>query len=172
MSNTLKLLENLEAQVSRFKAWADTYPVAKRSGDWECDYEGWSFVYKAFTPFAAATKCEEWSLPTARMLLYILARDNEIGKLGYEIRQHPDTLICLAQRALELSDTDAEAKWQLVNELGRRGLLSENIAVLLLKFAHDTDEYVRRRTLVVLADLASPFAAELLEPAWDSGHEG
>jgi len=49
------------------------------------------------------------------MLLYILVVDSEIGKLGYEIRQRPDTLICLAQRALEFSDTDAEAKWQLMH---------------------------------------------------------
>jgi hypothetical protein len=168
-----ELLRNLEEQVARFKAWADAYPrpLAERSGYWECDYEDWNAVYDAVIPFVAATTCEQWSVPTTRLVLYILARDNEFGQVAYELRKKPNTLVCVAQRALELADTDADAKWQLAVELSRVGWLSQQVEALLLAFAQGPDEYVRRRALVALADLGAPLAAGFIESAWNSGDE-
>ena len=47
----------LEAEVARFQMWADAYPVAERSGEWESDYADWGRLYEAFTAFVTATTC-------------------------------------------------------------------------------------------------------------------
>lgn len=42
---------------------------------------------------------------------------------------------------------------------------------LLLQFAHDEDEYVRRQALMALGTLGSPLVEDLAEAAWQTGHE-
>ncbi len=163
------VLRALEDQVARFRSWAEAYPSAERFGEWECDYDDWWSVYDAFLPFVATTTCQEWSSATTQMLLYIIARDNEFGQLAHEVAKNPNNLLCLAKRVVDSPEPDA--RWQIAVELGQMAGPSAQVEEILTQFAHDDDEYVRRRALIALADIGSPHVADFVEPAWDTGHE-
>ncbi len=163
------LLKTLQDEVAHFQSWAATYPTDERSGEWECDYDDWPRLYDAFIDFVATTTCQQWSTATTDMLLYVIARDNETGQLIREVGRKPENLSCLAERAAESAEPDA--KWQMAVELSHIELPPVWVGSLLLRFAHDANEYVRRRALIALADIKSPFVADLIEPAWNTGLE-
>lgn len=83
------VLQTLEVEVTRFQAWADAYPVAERSGEWECDYDYWWRLHDAFSAFVTALPCAHWSTATTQMILYTIARDNETGFLVREVAKTP-----------------------------------------------------------------------------------
>lgn len=171
MEAMANLLQALETEVERFRTWADTnpVPVAQRSGVWECDYPGWSALYHAFTEFAAATRCRGWNETTAQMVLYALARDNDNSYLIRELAKNPDDLLCLAERAV--NSTESDAKWQIAAELGLLGGRSPQVESLLMRFARDDDAYVRRRAVITLANIGSIHAADLAEELWSTEDE-
>ncbi len=162
-------LEELRGEVARFRAWADTYPVEQRSGEWEVHYNGWEELNEAFIAFVSSTSCADWDAETSEMVLYAIARDNEIEWLIEHLAQNPGNLLCLAERALE-SDM-WEAKWQIAVALGDLKSRRTEAESLLLRFAHDEDEYVSRRALLALSDLNSSHVEDLVASAWDTGEE-
>jgi hypothetical protein len=96
-------LEQLNAEVARFRAWSDSdpVPISQRSGEGECDYREVSHLYDAFTAFVVATSCPEWSEATVEMIPYAIGRDNEDQYLAREVAKNPASLLCLAEHAVE-----------------------------------------------------------------------
>jgi hypothetical protein len=106
--------------VGCFRAWADTLDVAiaDRSGEWECDYDGWSEIYRAWTALLAKHPLQGWSATLTIQVLYALARDNECQVMARALAKHEsDSLLALAE--LALNDGEPDAKWQLAIELGQ-----------------------------------------------------
>jgi hypothetical protein len=162
-------LEELRREVDRFRAWADTHPVEERSGEWEVHYNGWEELNEAFIAFVSSASCADWDAETTETVLYTIARDNEMEWLIEHLAQNPGNLLCLSERALG-SDM-WEAKWQIAMALGGLESRRTEAESLLLRFAHDGDEYVRRRALLALSDLNSSHVQDLVGPAWDTGEE-
>jgi len=162
------------AEVGRFRTWAGSDPPATRSqerplhhadGEWECDYPHWPELYAAVIEHVAARPPDAWSDEQRQAVLYALARDNEDEHLGEEIRiHHPTTLIALAKAALLGGEYDA--RWQLADQLGHLDHHLGDVEGLLLAFARDEDEYVRRRALKSLARIDSPSAERFALEAW------
>lgn len=162
-------LHELEAEVVRFRLWADAYPATWRSGEWECDYEDWPSLYAAFDAFVSSTPYQRWTGETVEMVLYAIARDNEIGYLLQQISTNADTLISLAEYAV--TSPEKYAKSQFVTELGHSSLRTQPVERLLVRFAHDPDEYVRRLAMIALADIGSSYARDFVGSAWETGCE-
>src|SRR5688500_11631901 len=86
-----------------------------------------------------------------------------------EIAQDPDRLLIVAEDARESRERDT--KWQIVAALVDLADRKDRIEPLLLQFAHDENEYIRRRALMALGKQRSPHVEALVEAAWNSGHE-
>lgn len=158
-------MADLFTEVERFKRWADTYPTDQRSGEWECDYLFWAGLYEAVFDFVANHSFQEWSPPEVYMVLYALARDNEMGHIAEKMRlRYPELLIPLTEASITRGEPNN--RWQLAEELG--WLDSEKGAAerLLLILVGDEDEYVRRRALGALTRLGSPEVESLALEAW------
>ena len=166
-------------EIGRFRTWAGSNPSATRSqeqpfyhsdGEWECDYPHWSELYAAVMAHTAANLAEDWSDEQSQAVLYALARDNEDEFLAQEIReQHPARLIALAKIAVVGGEFDA--RWQLAEQLGHLTGNLVDVEPLLLAFASDEDEYVRRRALRSLARKSSPEVEHLALEAWNRPDE-
>jgi hypothetical protein len=162
-------MPDLMIEVANFRKWADAYAI-ERSGEWECVYPEWGGLYEAVLEFIAAQPIESWTAEEREVLIYTVARDNEMQHLSREIRsRQPDLLLALAKAAAESSEPDA--KWQIAEELGQLGTKNAEIESLLVHFAHDSDEYVRRRSLKSLARLHSPAVEELALAEWNRPDE-
>lgn len=159
----------LEAEAAKFRAWADTQPIATRSGEWETNYLGWSEVYSAFEAYVQTTGNQDWDAAITVELLYLIARDNEMQTLIEEIAKRPEDVLYLAKNAV--SYPDYHAKWQLAVELGELDAYKDAALKLLLLFAYDEDMYVRRRAMISLANLGSAQVEELAANAWKHGDE-
>ena len=162
-------LQSLEIEVARFRAWADTQDPSERSGEWETEYMSWPSLYKAIDQFVATTAYQYWGGAATRLLLYALARDNEREDIVESIAQNPANLMYLAEQALYSSERGA--KWQLADRISRLDPLPRAVESLLVQFARDEDEYVRRRALLALAHIGSPRVEVLVESAWNTGDE-
>jgi HEAT repeat protein len=162
-------LRAFEVEVARFHAWADAHPPEQRTDDWESAYDAWPQLYGAFTAFVRATSWRQWSEATTQALLYVIARDNEMAELVKVVAENPDDLLYLAQRAL--ASLEPDARWQIVVELSCLEPQPPQVEPLLLQFAQDEDEYVRRRALMALADVGSTHVANAVKQAWDTGDE-
>ncbi|TWA94343.1 HEAT repeat domain-containing protein [Bradyrhizobium stylosanthis] len=155
--------------VTAFRNWADCYPVNQRSGEWECDYDEWRSITSAFAAFLDSSDPELWNASTTEMLLYILARDNEMEMLKRELITRPGYLLALARAALH--STERDARWQLADALGSVELTAGEVEPLLAQLFHDGDEYVSRRALLALARRRSNEAEPLAVRAWCTEHE-
>ena len=133
--------QRLAQQVERFRAWAP--PPEQRGGEWETAYEGWAELRAA----AEAAIERPFEPEGADLLLYVLARDHEDEALLEGLRKRPALGRKLAP--IGLSWPDPEARWQLADFLGDLG--DEDAARLLLRYADDSNEYVRRRAMLALA---------------------
>jgi HEAT repeats len=159
----------VEGEVAKFRAWADSLPVETGTSAWEAGYEGWPALFAAVDNFAGTTSCAYWTTEMTHLLLYALARDTDTGYLARVLAKNPENLLCLAEHGVTGAERDA--KYQLAAELGRLDLLSQRTEALLLRFAHDDDEYVRRHALLALADIDSRHVTELVSAAWGTGVE-
>ena len=160
---------SINAEVNKFKNWANDYPERERSGEWECDYNDWDALYKSVLDFLLSSQDCEWTDSEINDLLYALARDNEMEYLAKELARDTNRLLKLAFYAIQSSESDA--KWQLAVQLGVAGCPKEDAESLLLHFVEDENEYVKRRTLLSLGILKSSKAESLAERAWATGHE-
>lgn len=167
---TLNMGSDIEREIAAFHAWADEYPVSERSGEWECDYQRWPELYRAFSAFVADTQCHAWRESTKHNVLYIIARDNENQILARALGNSPENILCLA--AYAVTHREPNATWQLAVELG--GLPRtywSRVEPLLLSYMRDPDEYVQRRVLTVLADTGSVHIHKFIAPMWASNDE-
>jgi hypothetical protein len=168
MTDSSNSQQALVTEITRFNEWAKTYEYAG-VGEWECNYEHWDTIYKAVADFVSTTPLQSWNSTVIKLLLYAVARDNEVEWLVKVISKNPDNLMFLAEQAI--TSNEREAKWQIAVELSRLDQPTPKIESLLLQFAHDDDEYVRRRAMMALADIGSTHVADLVQPAWDCGDE-
>ncbi|MET4173057.1 hypothetical protein ABIB99_004150 [Bradyrhizobium sp. LA6.1] len=155
--------------VLAFRRWADRYPVGQRSDEWECDYGEWPAITTAFAAFLDSGVPQHWSAPIVELLLYILARDNEVEVLKRELMAKPAHLLALARLAPHSPERDA--RWQLADALGSDEFAADEVEPLLEQFFHDADEYVSRRALLALARRRSKRSETLALRAWSTEHE-
>ncbi len=158
------------SEVARFHEWATTTPPERRRGEWECDYPWWSELYSAVLGFVDAVPFANWSTDEVAAVLFAVARDNEMEHLASEIcSRQPDTLVALAQAAVESGERDA--KWQLAEQLGQLAHGGGQAEPILVTLACDEEEYVRRRSLKSLARLGSPAVEKLALAEWQRADE-
>ncbi len=162
--------QELLTEVERFKSWAASYPIGERGGEWECDYEDWNRLYAAVLGFVDRKPFPLWSAEELTAVLYALARDNEMEHLSRQMAERGgDLLLDLSEASVRVGE--AEARWQLATQLEHAGANSARQDQVLLKLARDENEYVRRRSLHVLARLGSPMTEELALEAWSRPDE-
>ena len=162
-------LGRLMLEVARFQDWALGYDQSDGryeygSGEWECNYDRWSELYDAVLKYAASGSVKAWPDEAMKAVLYAVARDREDQYLAEEIRvRHSATLVALAEAVL--TGGEADAKWQLAEELGRLCPASVEVERLLLILARDEHEYVRRRALEALNRIGSSAVEQLARAA-------
>lgn len=173
MGKLWRLFRNPKARlfdaVRAFSSWADKYPRNERSAEWETDYDQWSEIITAFARFLDAGNSENWDAETTDLLLYILARDNEMGELQEQLISKPAHLITLAMAGLR--SREPNARWQLADALGYVALGTDEVESLLEQFFQNEDEYVSRRALLALGRIHSSKVEPLAIRAWDTGDE-
>jgi HEAT repeats len=155
----------LREEIQRFRVWADSQPVETRSGEWEMDYDDWGRLYRAVES-TLKTSSSEWDAEIRGWLIYAIARDNEVEILAGRLAE-----LQIYDLIPDLLKSDEwHAKWQLAKQLGKHSFTPE-CETALVALAHDADEYVRRRALMVLAEHNSDHTERLALAAWDSGDE-
>src|SRR5579871_2558952 len=159
----MRAKEQLADAVRQFRAWADANPG--RGGEWEQDYPEWDTLYRAANTVIGSAS-DEWDDETKQWLLYAVARDNEIGLLAGSLTEKQVDL--LAKYSLKTDERDG--KWLLAEQM-RRFRLEPERELVLLAYAQDAEEYVRRIALMVLGDLGSVHAEKLALAAWESGDQ-
>jgi HEAT repeat protein len=148
-------MRELHQQVAKFKQWAAT--AERLSGEWECDYEHWQYLWAAASDAIVAYRDGLIPNDVANDLLYALARDNECEHIRVTLQSFPALVTTLAK--LAVVSGDAAAKWQIVTAVAEAQL--PNSAELLRRYLSDSDEYVRRRSLMAIAPF-SPKEAEAI----------
>jgi hypothetical protein len=152
----------LMLEVARFQEWAEGQ--TNRYGEWECDYPNWNALYAAVLEFVTLWPFHDWSQEELRAVMYAVARDNELHHLANEVGRYPEVLFGLAQAAAEEGERDV--KWQLAVELGNHAPSDHRTENLLVRFACDNDESVRRLSLQALAKHKSRKLEELAVKEW------
>ncbi|MCP4582912.1 MAG: HEAT repeat domain-containing protein [candidate division Zixibacteria bacterium] len=156
-------------EVNKFKAWADTYLKKSPPAEWECDYQDWPALNRAFLALISEKYPTVLSKTEIDDLIYVIARDNEMEELIEEVASYPKLFELLLQNVLKSNERDA--KWQFAVSLGKK-ILNKNVAEnALLQLVEDSDEYVSRMALQSLGKIHSTHAEALCKRAWDSDHE-
>ncbi len=158
-----------EHALAEFRAWAASCSEAERSSEWECDYDHWPDLWSATAAFLDSSKPQRWDRSTVELLLYVLARDNEIEELKNELAERPEHLLVLAGAGTGSAERDA--RWQLAAALGSVEADEGDVVPLLETYAADNDEYVSRRALIALGERKAPIAERLAQRAWDTEDE-
>lgn len=159
----------LTIEANRFRAWADKYPKDSRSGEWECDYDNWPALNRAFLTLVSEKDPAKLSKSDINDLIYVIARDNEMEELIEEVASNSELFELLLKNVLISNESDA--KWQFAISLGK-GVLDKNVAEdALLQLVEDANEYVSRMALQALGRIRSKHAEALCKKAWDSKHE-
>ncbi len=161
-------IERFQQEVARLRAWADAVPEARRVGEWECEYPAWGELYRAWGALLVASPTADWPPAVLDDALYAIARDNELEQLIADLGDRgAGPLLHVARASIDRGEADA--RWQCADALGRRCELT-HAEPLLIRFAADGDEYVRRRALQSLARLASPRVEALALAFWVEDH--
>lgn len=135
---------NLKAEVNRFCEWADS--TTHRSAEWETEYPNWESLWKASEETLAKIKISPEDI---RLLLYVIARDNECERVKEMLSEYPKNGMALAFSARGYSDS--EARWQIADFLGTQ-CNSKSEQFLRAYFA-DSNEYVRRRAMLAMVNV-------------------
>ncbi len=160
-------IDDLRREVAAFQAWAT--PAQTQYSIWETNYPDWDALSKAFCALLEDDAPERWSGEAVGLMLYVLARNEEILFLKRRLFEKPRHAIVLARAGL--SAPDPEARWQLAEALGEAGEHDEAIA-LLLRYFEDTDpEYISRMALFALQKRRYPHLEPLALRAWERGDE-
>jgi len=163
----MNAVQSFSASVARFRAWAVALDVAieDRSGEWECDYDGWSEIYRAWAALLVNHPLHKWSDALVADVLYALARDNECQVIAHELAKHANASL-LTLTELAFTNGEPDAKWQLAVELGKLMNYGSRVEAALVRMADDADEYVRRRALQSLATIAPQLVVPLALREW------
>ena len=153
------MMTNLANEVARFKKWAPGHEGT--SGEWECDYEHWNDLWEAAKELMQRCAVKLPDIETSQDLLYAIARDNESEILREELVQYPKLLRHPAQLGVDSCESDA--KWQITVTVAETQL--SDAADLIRPYLTDSDEYVRRRSLLAIAPFA-PIEAGDIAKAW------
>lgn len=160
---------SLHREVEKFRTWASNYPVDKRSGEWECDYEGWPRLNRSFAAYLDSHSLEDADSQSISDLIYAVARDNEMGDLVSELARRPKWFAFLLPHVLECDEPDA--RWQCAVALGHNVISLTDAEGTLLRLVDDRHEYVSRMALQALGRIGSKHAESLCERAWATNHE-
>lgn len=156
--------ERLEGALQRFDAAAKTIDAGSLRDGWAYDREEWSDVERAALESLDALERSNARPASFAALLAALALDEEAETLADHVADLPRALLLVSEAALAHGERDA--RWQLAARLGARTDAASE--ALLLRFAHDPDEYVRRRALLALGERRSSHAEALALRAWES----
>ena len=143
----------LRDQITKFKVWAAN--TSMQSGEWECNYDYWHDLWAATEDAINSHQDGLISDKESDDFLYVLGRDNECEYIRRKLLPYPKLIATLAHRAT--NSNDADAKWQIAVTAAESQL--PDTADLLRPFLSDSNEYVRRRTLMAYA----PFAPKQAE---------
>jgi len=104
--------EQLQLAVHNFRAWADASFPAERFGEWETEYDDWENLHLAAT---AVLRCETdaWDSETKELLLFVIARDNEVEFIAGLLTERQ----CLLLAEASIHSDQHDAKWQLAVRL-------------------------------------------------------
>jgi HEAT repeat protein len=150
----------------RFRQWADSHYPGRPTDYWVFNFDGWDELHTAVMHFVENVAMDRWSDEQMRAVLDAIHYDDEHLYLAREIgERRPDLLIPLANASMKC-DSGYAARWQLADQIGRMRDPPPAREEVLLKFAHDDDEYVRRRALEALARIGSAAAEQLALKAW------
>lgn len=162
---------SLAHEVRRFRSWSDALdvPPGERHGEWECDYDDWPELTRAFVEHLDRHDPGCVDGPAVADLVYAVARENETGLLVDELVGRPSWFRALLPHVLVCDEPDA--RWQVAQALGWRVLPRDETEEALLTLVDDQDEYVSRMALGALGAIGSAHAEARCERAWETGHE-
>jgi HEAT repeat protein len=143
----------LAKEVTRFRQWA----IVRQSGDyqydqyshgaeWECDYPDWQALYAAVSSFLETAASHTLTADELELVLYALARDNEVEVILERLQEFPAVALQVVQAAVSFPDIDA--RWQAAVLAGQIGA-----TVIVRRFLDDDAEYVRRRAGFALREM-------------------
>ncbi len=158
----------LQKEIEKFKVWSENFdpiPESERNGEWELLYEEWDVLEHLFYNFIETCDYKTWRLEDIKLILYLIARNNECENFINTIAEkQPESLELLAQKAFEFGEPNA--KWQIATRLDK--LNSKKTAQFLLEqFFKDKDQYVKRRALMKMAALHHPKIEIFCKQAWN-----
>jgi hypothetical protein len=157
-------------EINKFDKWAQTQSDITqddRGGEWECGYDSWDDIYQAFANYLKTSDPTQWTSKEKELLLYIIARDNEMEHLSSILDEQ--ALVTLTREAIINGHRDD--KWQLAVQLNR--LTDKHLATTLMdSLVNDEDEYVNRRALMGLAELQSDRVEGYAEVFWSRNKYG
>jgi len=163
------MLTSFHEEVEKFRVWALNYPLEERSGEWECDYEGWRELSRSFTAYLDSHSPNGVTNQAISDLLYAIARDNEMEELISELVERPRWFSLLLPGVVEWDEPDAKGTFAVA--LGSNVLPFAETERALLTLVDDQHEYVSRRALQSLGRIGSNHAEDLCERAWETNHE-
>lgn len=81
------LFQTLHNQVEAFKQWANS--IIGQHGEWETEYLFWNRLYNAVKQVLQHTSLDEWNTEVYELILYTLARDNEVENVLQMLIEKP-----------------------------------------------------------------------------------
>ncbi|HEX8463496.1 MAG TPA: HEAT repeat domain-containing protein, partial [Abditibacterium sp.] len=113
----------------------------------------------------AASVPSQWAAQEVEDLLYLLARDYVWAEVAAKIQQNCVAALQLASQSLSLPAIEPASRSELAKILGHCSA-EPQAEPLLLRFANDEAEYVRRMALQSLARLGSSSAEAVALREW------
>lgn len=163
------MASSFHEEIEKFRVWASNYPLEERSGEWECDYDGWRELTKSFESHLDSHSPDGANDEVVSDLLYVVARDNEMEDLISELVKRPEWFAFVLPYALVCDEPDA--RWQFAVGLGSGVLPLGQSEQALLRLVKDQNEYVSRKALQALGRIGSSYAESMCERAWETNHE-
>ena len=152
----------LEREIKRFNEWATT--VIDPSGEWETEYPHWDAIYDEVEN---CLKTDYLDNTTKDHILYVLARDNECEVVLKMLVAYPHFGYRVAEHGIMYPDNDA--RWQVAVVLGE--IRADDSIALLHTMLRDSDEYVRRRSLLAIREIDAVYAEKIAIEWIYSEHE-
>lgn len=158
---------NWREEVEKFRAWAATQDQGEL--EWETYYgeEKWQEIYDAVGEFLVVSTPTAWTTEELGDLFYLVARDYDVWReIHSQLQHHSDAALYLASASLNSPDTEWKSRLQLADVLGYLPF-DPRTEPLLLRFADDEEEFVRRYALKSLARIGSPQTEQVALRQWN-----
>ncbi len=158
--------KEIKIEIIKFKRWAATVEHIK---EWETNYPNWFRIYSLIEKLLVIMRYNTLTKLDKDNLLYLLSRDNELEQIAMYISEYPNIIIPLAKDGLNYKEY--EARWQLAHYIWKYGANYPETEKILLLYYQDSNEYVKRRSLLSLGYMNSKYAEQLALESWKSGLE-